>query len=30
MVGDEIATFRGRVWKIRQHERDAIATMMEI
>ncbi len=30
MVGDEIATFRGRVWKIRQHERDTIATMMEI
>jgi len=29
-VGEDIATFRGRVWKIRQHERDQIATMMEI
>lgn len=30
MVGKDIATFRGRVWKIRQHERDQLLTMMEI
>lgn len=29
-VGEDIATFRGRVWKIKQHERDKIAAMMEI
>lgn len=29
-VGAEIATFRGRVWKIRQHERDQISQMLQI
>jgi hypothetical protein len=30
VVGDEIATFRGTVWKINQTERDQIQEMMEI
>jgi len=29
-VGADIATFRGRVWKIRQHERDQLSAMLEI
>jgi len=29
-VGEEIATFRNKVWKIRSHERDMIAEMLEI
>lgn len=29
-VGPEIATFRGRTWTIRQHERDALQAMLEI
>ena len=29
-VGEDIATFRGRTWKIRQHERDNIAEMLTI
>lgn len=29
-VGPDIATFRGRSWKIRQHERDTLAAMLEI
>lgn len=29
-VGRDIATFRGQVWKIRQHERDQIASMLDI
>lgn len=29
-VGNDIATFRGKVWKIRQYERDQIAEMLTI
>jgi hypothetical protein len=29
-VGNDIATFRGKVWKIRQYERDQIAAMLDI
>jgi len=29
-VGEDIATFRGRTWKIRQHERDSIQEMLTI
>ncbi len=29
-VGHDIATFRGKVWKITQHERDQLAAMLDI